>query len=129
MRQTSKEDLNLIQEKYLEKGYWNSMVDSRVIEKNKDEVSILYKITEGDKRSISKILFKGNQSISSGKLLDEMETAPWRFWRFWSKRSRYRPEILEEDLERLRETYRNQGFWMLVLNSLGYWLIRLENLK
>ena len=28
---TLKEDLNLIQEKYLEKGYWNSMVDSRVI--------------------------------------------------------------------------------------------------
>ena len=115
-----KEDLNLIQEKYLEKGYWNSMVDSRVIkEKNKDEVSILYKITEGDKRSISKILFKGNESISSGELLDEMETAPWRFWRFWSKRSRYRPEILEEDLEKLRETYRNQGFLDVSIEQSG----------
>ena len=117
---TLKEDLNLIQEKYLEKGYWNSMVDSRVIkEKNKDEVSILYKITEGDKRSISKILFKGNQSISSGELLDEMETAPWRFWRFWSKRSRYRPEILEEDLEKLREAYRNQGFLDVSIEQSG----------
>ena len=64
-------------------------------------------------------MFKGNQSISSGKLLDEMETAPWRFWRFWSKRSRYRPEILEEDLEKLRETYRNQGFLDVSIEQSG----------
>ena len=41
-----------------------------------------------------------------------METAPWRFWRFWSKRSKYRPEILEDDLEKLRDYYRNEGFLM-----------------
>ena len=39
-----------------------------------------------------------------------METAPWRFWRFWSKRSRYRPSILEEDLNKLKTVYRNEGF-------------------
>ena len=39
-----------------------------------------------------------------------METAPWRFWRFWSKRSRYRPSVLDEDLAKLREIYRNKGF-------------------
>ena len=39
-----------------------------------------------------------------------METAPWRFWRFWSKRSKYRPSILEEDLNNLKTLYRNQGF-------------------
>ena len=30
-----------------------------------------------------------------------METAEWRFWRFWSARSKYRPRILEDDLEKL----------------------------
>ena len=39
-----------------------------------------------------------------------METAPWRFWRFWSKRSRYRPSTLEEDLMNLKTLYRNEGF-------------------
>ena len=71
---TLKEDLNLIQEKYLEKGYWNSMVDSRVIKgKNKDEVSILYKITEGDKRSISN--FEQGNHLFLWKIINEMETA------------------------------------------------------
>ena len=44
------------------------------------------------------------------KLLDVMETAPWRFWRFWSKRSKYIPQVLEEDVEKILQSYRNEGF-------------------
>ena len=84
-----KEDQNLISEKYLEKGYWNSSVDVSVDRGNGEvPVNIRYKIVEGEKRTISKILFSGNEALDSKKLLKVMETAPWRFWRFWSKRSR-----------------------------------------
>ena len=79
-----KEDQNLISEKYLEKGYWNSSVDVSVDRGNGEvPVNILYKIVEGEKRTISKILFSGNEALDSKKLLKVMETAPWRFWRFW----------------------------------------------
>ena len=106
-----KEDQNLISEKYLEKGYWNSSVDVSVDRGNGEvPVNIRYKIVEGEKRTISKILFSGNEALDRKKLLKVMETAPWRFWRFWSKRSKYRPEILEDDLEKLRDNYRNEGF-------------------
>ena len=108
---TLKEDQNLVAEKYLEKGYWNSSIDVKI---DRDDglspVTISYNIEEGQKRTISKILFEGNTYLETNKLLKVMETAPWRFWRFWSKRSKYRPQILEEDLEKLRETYRNEGF-------------------
>ena len=108
---TLKEDQNLVSEKYLEKGYWNSTIDTQVDRGDGNEpVTIVYKVVEGEKRSISKILFTGNPSLTAKKLLKEMETAPWRFWRFWSKRSKYRPDILEDDLEKLREVYRNEGF-------------------
>lgn len=108
---TLKEDQNLVAEKYLEKGYWNSTVDTEINRGEGNEpITILYKIVEGEKRTISKILFSGNKSLKSKRLLKEMETAPWRFWRFWSKRSKYRPEILEDDLDKLREAYRNEGF-------------------
>jgi outer membrane protein insertion porin family len=108
---TLKEDQNLVTEKYLEKGYWNSSIDVKVDRGDgKSPVSIKFNIVEGEKRTISKILFEGNSALEGKKLLNVMETAPWRFWRFWSKRSKYRPEILEEDLEILRETYRNEGF-------------------
>ena len=108
---TLKEDQNLVTEKYLEKGYWNSSLDVKVDRGDgKSPVSIKFNIVEGEKRTISKILFEGNSALEAKKLLKVMETAPWRFWRFWSKRSKYRAEILEEDLEILRETYRNEGF-------------------
>lgn len=46
-----------------------------------------------------------------------METAAWRFWRFWSKRSRYRPAELEEDLNKLRSTYRDEGFLDVIIDK------------
>ncbi|OUW36961.1 MAG: outer membrane protein assembly factor BamA [Verrucomicrobia bacterium TMED175] len=108
---TLKEDQNLVVEKYLEKGYWNSSIDVKVDRGDgQSPVNIQFNIVEGEKRTISKILFEGNGALEAKKLLKVMETAPWRVWRFWSKRSKYRPEILEEDLEILRETYRNEGF-------------------
>ena len=46
-----------------------------------------------------------------------METAAWRVWRFWSKRSRYRPAELEEDLNKLRSTYRDEGFLDVIIDK------------
>ena len=115
-----KGDQILIEEKYLEKGFWNSSVQSD-IKRSEDGkgVSIIFIIKENEKRKIRRIEFTGNQKLSSKKLLKEMETAPWRFWRFWSKRSRYRPSILEEDINQLRATYRNEGFLDVKIEQSG----------
>jgi len=105
---------------YLEKGYWNVRVNSKVLESpqvEKDSVILVFEIEESEKRKISKLRFQGNFNFNEGELLDEMETAPWRFWRFWSKRSKYRPKILEEDLEKIREAYRNKGFLGVNINQ------------
>jgi len=106
-----KADQIALEELYLEKGFWNSRIESEVkqMPDNKN-VSILFRIVENEKRKIRKISFEGNENLSARKLLKEMETAPWRFWRFWSKRSRYRPSVLEEDLNQLRAAYRDEGF-------------------
>ena len=106
-----KADQRALEELYLEKGFWNSQVDSQIITKEEGRsVSVVFKIIENEKRKIGKIIFEGNKNISDKKLSKEMETAPWRFWRFWSKRSRYRPSIFEEDLIKLRTAFRDQGF-------------------
>ena len=113
-----KSDLREIEKLYLEKGYWNSNVDVEILQKEGDRsATVLFKIAENEKRKISKIIFVGNKNISSKKLLNEMETAPWRFWRFWSKRSKYRPSILEEDLNKLRIAYRDHGFLDVSINQ------------
>ena len=72
-----KSDQRALAELYLEKGYWNSQVDSQIIRKEGDRsVSVLFKIVENEKRKVSKIIFEGNKNISDKKLIKEMETAP-----------------------------------------------------
>ncbi|MEC8014219.1 MAG: outer membrane protein assembly factor BamA [Verrucomicrobiota bacterium] len=106
-----KSDQLALEKLYLEKGYWNAKISSDLKKTNANGgIEILFKIEENEKRKIRRIQFVGNSKLSSKELLAEMETAPWRFWRFWSKRSKYRPSILEEDLNNLKTLYRNQGF-------------------
>ena len=115
-----KSDQIALEELYLEKGFWNSRIESEVkqMPDNKN-VSIVFRIVEKEKRKIRKISLAGNENLSARKLLKKMETAPWRFWRFWSKRSRYRPSVLEEDLNQLRAAYRDEGFLDVKIEQSG----------
>lgn len=106
-----KSDQLEIEKLYLEKGFWNSNVETDVKpSSDQRNVTVVFRLVENEKRKIREISFDGNENITAKKLTKEMETAPWRFWRFWSKRSRYRPSILEEDLNALRGVYRDEGF-------------------
>ena len=104
-------DQKSIEELYLDKGYWDTIINFQVEQADdRESVRVVFDISESEKRKIRKIQFSGNSSLDAGELLDEMETSPWRFWRFWSKRSLYRPEIFEEDLEKVLSLYNNNGF-------------------
>ena len=119
-----KTDQRSLQELYLEKGFWNSQIDTQIVrDEGKRSVSVIFNIIENEKRKISKIIFEGNKNISDKKLLKAMQTAPWRFWRFWSKRSRYQPAILEEDLDKLRTLYRDEGFLDVTIKQSGVKII------
>jgi outer membrane protein insertion porin family len=113
-----KADQRALEKLYLEKGFWNSQVDSKIISKEGERgAQVVFSIIENEKRKIKKITFTGNQNISEKKLSKQMETAAWRFWRFWSKRSRYRPAELEEDLNKLRSTYRDEGYLDVIIEK------------
>ncbi len=117
---TFKSDKIAIEELYLDKGYWNVVVSTEVRKvKNDSGVSVVFKVIENEKRKIRRIDFAGNKAVSSRKLLKEMQTEPWKFWKFWSKNSRYRPNVLEEDLSKLRNLYRNEGFLDVVIEQSG----------
>ena len=113
-----KADQRALEKLYLEKGFWNSQVDSEIIRKKGERsAQVVFSIIEKEKRKIKKIVFKGNKNITEKKLAKQMETAAWRFWRFWSKRSRYRPTELEEDLSKLRSIYRDEGFLDVIIEK------------
>ena len=119
-----KADQGSLQELYLEKGFWNSQIDAQIVrDEGKRSVTVVFNIIENEKRKIGKIIFEGNKNIPEKKLLKAMDTAPWRFWRFWSKRSRYQPVILEDDLDKLRTLYRDEGFLDVAIKQSGVKII------
>ena len=71
-----KADQVLIEELYTDKGYWSASVSSDLqTAKTTNDVSIVFKITENEKRKIKQIKFVGNKLLSTKSLLEEMETS------------------------------------------------------
>ena len=123
-----KSDERAVRELYLDKGFWNSRVESEILrDEGSRSATVVFRIVENESRKIRKIAFEGNKHLSSRFLRKQMETAPWRFWRFWSKRSKYRPSVLEEDLEALRKVYRDEGFLDIVILESGVEIVRRGN--
>ena len=114
---------NKIRAYYLEKGYTNVSVKATTapdtITKSKDNrVMINFDVRTGKKVKIDSIIFEGNDSISTNKLLQQMKNThdvnyfkKLFFWTpsFW-KASKYQESKFEEDLESIITYYNEKGF-------------------
>ena len=77
---TLNKDRKVIEELYLDKGYWDTIINFKVEQTDDRETArVVFDISESEKRKIRKIQFNGNATLDADELLDEMETAPWRF--------------------------------------------------
>ncbi len=97
-----------IKEIYREEGYPDVEVSYRIVPK-KGASKLVFHIREGEEKYVVDIVFKGNRTFSSGKLEDLMQTQDRNIFIF-----RFKPpfseEILKEDIERIREFYKREGF-------------------
>jgi outer membrane protein assembly factor BamA len=58
--------------------------------------------------------FRGNASVPAPDLAQVMVTKPrpwYDFWRFWRPLPEFDPITFRADLDRLRQLYRNRGFY------------------
>lgn len=114
---------NKIRAYYLEKGYTNVSVSATTepdtITKSKDNrVMINFDVKTGKKVKIDSIIFEGNDSLSTNKLLRRMKNThdvnyfkKFYFWTpaFW-KASKYQESKFAEDLESIITYYNEKGF-------------------
>ena len=72
-----------------------------------DDGHLLYYIEEGPRVQIDSIEFVGNEAIGTGTLKAVIKTAEkkWWLWPYY-----YTEDAVEEDLDRLREFYYDQGY-------------------
>ncbi len=114
-----KEDAEKLREYYQKDGY-NQVAITYAIERNRETGfgTVIFKIKEGNRVKIADIRFAGNKSVKArsflglwdGPLTKQMETRR-RWWLSWLTSSgRYQDEVFEDDLDKVRDYYREQGF-------------------
>ncbi len=107
-----------IKEYYVDKGYPDIEVDYRLIRDDETGyATVNFDIDEGGKVKINRISFKGNASFKDKRLRKVLETkkASWISW--LTGTGKFSEVKFKEDLELLRQFYRNEGFLDVVVDE------------
>ena len=110
-RQQIKENAEKLREYYEQEGYFETRVTPVLKTVEEDKVTLTFHITEGAQAQIKWIRFEGNQALSAGELKKAIETRRYFWLTSWLTSSGiYKKEILEQDVERIKELYLDHGY-------------------
>ena len=106
-----KQDADKLLEYYRKNGYSHARVEY-VIERNPVTGfgTVVFKIDESSKVKIKRVEFVGNDAIGDRTLRKQMEVKRWWFFSWLTGSGRFDDRKFEEDLEKLRDFYRERGF-------------------
>jgi len=99
-----------LKEQYYDRGKYAVVVNSSVLERPNNTVSIAIDVKEGDRAKIRQVNIIGNQSFEEADIREdfELDTANWLSW--FRQDDRYGKEALSGDLETLRSFYMDRGY-------------------
>lgn len=105
------EDVQSLLTYYREKGY--SDVDARYevsVDDRSGEAQVTFNVDEGGKYRIARVEFVGNEPIRRSRLRGKIKTKEWGILSWATGTGRYQQDVLEDDLQKLREYYRDRGY-------------------
>ena len=131
---------NRIRAFYLEKGYTNVSVTTRTevdtaVENKDGRVMVDFIVKPGKRVKVDSIIFEGNDSIRSNKLLRKMKnTHDVNYWKklyvwtsgFW-KSSKYQEAKFSEDLESILTYYNENGYRDARILSDTVYIVKSDN--
>ncbi len=103
-------DASRIAEAYRHVGRDDVRVVPQVIDRGNDRVDLVYEVTEGEKTTVRKINFVGNQAVSSRQLGAIIKTSATTMLSFLTGGNVYDPDQIAADREQIRQYYRSKGF-------------------
>lgn len=101
---------------YESKGKYAVDVDVVTTELPRNRVGVKFLFSEGRTSQIRKINFTGNKSISDRKLIRQMRVRESSLKTFFSSRDRYNPYTIGDELEKIEEYYKNNGYMKAEVN-------------
>ncbi len=115
-----------IKKLYGDEGYYLAEVQSEVKNKSATELTVLLKVTEGEKILIQSIIFDGIKAFSSSKLQKVMETKEKWLFSWLTGAGTYKEEVLKNDALLLSDHYLNNGY---VNVKVGEPVVKLDTTK
>jgi outer membrane protein insertion porin family len=106
-----------LKRQYIARGKYAVKVTTTVTELERNRVSIVFNVVEGDVSKIKKINIIGNHVYPESELLDLMKlgTPGWFAW--FSSNDQYSKQKLSADLETLRSYYMDNGYLEFNIDS------------
>lgn len=104
--------INTIKRFYRQKGYWFTTVETEIrpVEDTEERVTLLFKISKGDRLEIKDINFIGNETYSDRTLkkqIKPLKEDAW--WKIFGKKV-FKEEDFEEGKESVLTYYRKNGY-------------------
>lgn len=106
-----REAVEKIQKLYEDKGFFLAKIEAQVTDVKPDEsVKLTFKINEGEKVKVKKIIFIGTKKVSEDTIKDRLYTKEEGYFSFLSGSGSYKQEAFERDIQVVRATYYNLGY-------------------
>jgi outer membrane protein insertion porin family len=105
-----KENSESIRKLYFSKGYYGVKVEEKIDYLETNEAVITFKIIEGPKGHIKKIVFKGNRKIKASQLKKVMTTKEWSVFSFLTGGGVLDEDVLKNDTQLLTAYYIDHGY-------------------
>jgi outer membrane protein insertion porin family len=95
---------------YAGKGRFAASVEPELVRLPQNRVNVVFKVVEGPKTLVSRIVFVGNHAFGEKRLHEVVDTRESRWWRFLSSSDEFNPSRIDFDRELLRRFYLAQGY-------------------
>jgi outer membrane protein insertion porin family len=104
------ENAEQIRKLYFSKGYYGVRVEHQVDSLETNEAVVTFRITEGSKGHIKKLVLKGNRKLKSSALKKVMTTKQWSLFSYFTKTGVLDEDVLKNDTQFLTAYYYDHGY-------------------
>jgi len=105
-----KESASKLAEVCKNKGYVDASVEASVAEDSEGALRVTFRVVEGERRKIERIVITGNRFYPTKEILKAMDTSEKGFFSFLSDSGVFKKDVLETDVRKLEALYQNKGF-------------------
>jgi outer membrane protein insertion porin family len=92
------------------KGFIDATVDASVAEDTDGALRVTFRVDEGPKLKIERIIITGNQYHTTNAILKLMDTSEKGIFSFISDSGTFKKDVLENDIRKIEALYQNSGF-------------------